>query len=66
MTGSRFQSLRTWFWLSVLWLVLAVGVAVFGVLGPASQPVALVALWVAAWFFAVWTIAVGVRVGLRR
>jgi hypothetical protein len=61
MGVSRFHSLRTWFLLVVLWLFISwVSLAVLFI-----EPLGLVSLWIAGWFFVVWTVAVGVRVGLR-
>lgn len=61
MGRSRRHRLRTWFFLSLLWVVLVYVMAVILQLGP----LALIPLGVAAWFFVVWTVAVGVRVGVR-
>lgn len=61
MRASRFHRLRTWFWLSVGWVFLSL---VMGVLLHRG-PLAVVPFWIGAWFFGVWTVAVGVRVGNR-
>ena len=52
--------MSTWFYASLIWLFLAYAGLVFG--GPS---VALAAVVIAGWCFAVWTVAIGVRVGQR-
>lgn len=47
--------------LALLWLTLAYVMAIFLHLGP----LAVIPLWIAGWCFVVWTVAVGVRAGLR-
>ena len=61
MTSLLPRSLSTWFYLSLLFLILTV---ISGVSFPLPF-VPVVTLWLAGWCFAVWTIGVGVRAGQR-
>lgn len=62
MSNSRFHSLRTWFLLAVAWVVFAFLITmVFQI-----EFLGVAALLIAGWFFVVWTVGVGVRVGVGR
>jgi hypothetical protein len=60
MKSARLPFLSTWFFASLLWLVLAFTGLVLGRLF-----FTLPAFAMAGWCFMVWTIAIGVRVGQR-
>jgi hypothetical protein len=61
-SSPRFRRLQTWFLLSVASLV----VAFLLLLLTQIEALGLIGLAISAWLFVVWTVGVGVRVGMER